>query len=70
MAVLLEPLGELAFDVVVALDAVFPSGASGGMLSMLVERSVALCVVGGVVACGVAVVMGQAQAGFEGGCEV
>ena len=57
MSVLLEPLGKLAFDVVVAVDAVFASGACGGVLSVLVECGIALCVVRGVVTCGVAVVV-------------
>ena len=57
MAVLLEPLGKLAFDVVVAVDAVFAGGACGGVLSVLVECGVELCVVRGVVACSVAVVV-------------
>ena len=54
---LLEPLGELTFDVVVAVDAVFASCTCGGVLSVLVECGVALCVVRGVVACSVAVVV-------------
>ena len=64
-----KPGGKVAFDVVVAVGAVFSGGAGGGVLAVWVEWFVAVVLVlaVGVVASVVAVgVVGCAEAGADG----
>ena len=70
LAVLLQPFGECACDVVVALDTVWASTASGSVLCVVVKCVLALCGGGGVLAIRVALVVRLSEAEFDGCYEV
>ena len=66
MALGLEPFGEGAFELVVAVDSEFSCGACGGVLCVVVEWFVAHGSVVVVVACCGGGVVVDTESGFEG----
>ena len=67
---LLEPFGECAGDVVVALESVGASAASGSVLGIVVELVLALIGGGRVLASCVALVVCLSESEFNGCCVV
>ena len=70
LTVLLEPFGECAGDVVVALDSVWASAAGGGVLGIAIEWVLTLIGGGRVLAGCVALVVCLSETEFDGCCVV